>query len=68
MAKSGEGIITNKEKNQVFQERVEPCHLSSSLYYGGQDIYSNSSSTQTSGSYPVVSLDYIHEQIISMIT
>lgn len=65
MGKSGVGassIIPNKDKNQIFQEeRVEPCHLSSSLYYGGQDIYSNSSSTQTSGSYPVVSLNqFIH--------
>lgn len=67
MGKSGVGassIIPNKDKNQIFQEeRVEPCHLSSSLYYGGQDIYSNSSSTQTSGSYPVVSLNqFIHAQ------
>lgn len=61
MGKSGVGassIIPNKDKNQIFQEeRVEPCHLSSSLYYGGQDIYSNSSSTQTSGSYPVFKKD-----------
>ncbi|KAG2670060.1 hypothetical protein I3843_14G065000 [Carya illinoinensis] len=31
---------TNKDRSSIFQERVEPCHLSSSLYYGGQDIYS----------------------------
>ncbi|KAJ9548023.1 hypothetical protein OSB04_020566 [Centaurea solstitialis] len=23
------------------QERSQPCHLSSSIYYGGQDIYTN---------------------------
>lgn len=60
--KSGESascIIPNKDKNQIFQERVEPCHLSSSLYYGGQDIYSNCSSTQTSASYPAVSHYYL---------
>ncbi|EOY33903.1 Uncharacterized protein TCM_041741 isoform 1 [Theobroma cacao] len=50
--------IPNKERNSVFQEeRAEPCHLSSSLYYGGQDIYSRSSSTQTSTSYPIFKKD-----------
>ncbi|XP_022731904.1 uncharacterized protein LOC111286283 isoform X2 [Durio zibethinus] len=50
--------IPNKERNSVFQEeRVEPCHLSSSLYYGGQDIYSHSSSSQTSTSYPIFKKD-----------
>ncbi|XP_059430524.1 uncharacterized protein LOC132164117 [Corylus avellana] len=45
--------IPNKDRSSIFQEeRVEPCHLSSSLYYGGQDIYSQSPSTQTSG-YPL---------------
>lgn len=50
--------IPNKDRTSVFQEeRVEPCHLSSSLYYGGQDIYSRSSSTQTSTSYPIFKKD-----------
>ncbi|GLT66987.1 hypothetical protein SLA2020_393240 [Shorea laevis] len=45
----------NKERNSIYQEeRVEPCHLSSSLYYGGQDIYSHSTSTQTTASYPIL--------------
>ncbi|CAN8253283.1 unnamed protein product [Cochlearia groenlandica] len=26
---------------------VEPCHLSSSLYYGGQDVYSRPTTNQT---------------------
>ncbi|KAK8679833.1 hypothetical protein V6N13_145266 [Hibiscus sabdariffa] len=39
------------------EERVEPCHLSSSLYYGGQDLYSHSSSGQTSTPYPVFKKD-----------
>ncbi|CAN8241944.1 unnamed protein product [Cochlearia groenlandica] len=26
---------------------VEPCHLSSSLYYGGQDVYSRPTTRQT---------------------
>ncbi|XVF68855.1 hypothetical protein PTKIN_Ptkin11bG0034800 [Pterospermum kingtungense] len=50
--------ISNKDRNSFFhEERVEPCHLSSSLYYGGQDIYSGSSSTQTSTSYPIFKKD-----------
>ncbi|KAI9194851.1 hypothetical protein LWI28_009653 [Acer negundo] len=48
-----------KDKNYMFQEeRAEPCHLSSSLYYGGQDIYSNSSSIRSApGSYPIFKKD-----------
>ncbi|XVF05432.1 hypothetical protein REPUB_Repub05bG0171800 [Reevesia pubescens] len=50
--------ITSKDRNSVFQEeRVQPCHLSSSLYYGGQDIYSHSSNSQTSTSYPIFKKD-----------
>ncbi|KAJ6699532.1 PLANT/T7H20-70 PROTEIN [Salix purpurea] len=30
----------NKDMSSIYQEqRVQPCHLSSSIYYGGQDIY-----------------------------
>ncbi|XVE79509.1 hypothetical protein DITRI_Ditri14bG0064600 [Diplodiscus trichospermus] len=57
-AESATYNIPNKDRNSVFhEERVEPCHLSSSLYYGGQDIYSHSSSTQTSTSYPIFKKD-----------
>ncbi|CAK7331396.1 unnamed protein product [Dovyalis caffra] len=50
--------MPNKDRNSVFQEeRVEPCHLSSSLYYGGQDNYSQSPSTQLAGSHPVFKKD-----------
>jgi hypothetical protein len=49
--------MPDKDRNSVIQEeRVEPCHLSSSLYYGGQENYSQSPSTQMAGSYPIVSL------------
>lgn len=59
---SGEGtrysMMPNKDRSSVLQEeRVEPCHLSSSLYYGGQDVYSQSPSTQTSASYPIFKKD-----------
>ncbi|XP_060215500.1 uncharacterized protein LOC132642264 [Lycium barbarum] len=35
------GDISNKDKNSTFyqNETTEPCHLSSSIYYGGQDVY-----------------------------
>ncbi|XP_043718443.1 uncharacterized protein LOC122666308 [Telopea speciosissima] len=50
---------TNKDNGSIYQdESVGHCLLSSSLYYGGQDIYSNSSSTRpSSGSNPVYKED-----------
>lgn len=53
--KNGEGVNNSKkDRNSIFQEgRVEPCQLSSSIYYGGQESYSHSPSTQTTGSYPI---------------
>lgn len=39
------------------QERVEPCHLSSSIYYGGQDIFSRHPSSHSSDSYPTFKKD-----------
>ncbi|GMH30065.1 hypothetical protein Nepgr_031908 [Nepenthes gracilis] len=32
------------------EERVRPCHFSSSIYYGGQDVYANPPSTQSTSS------------------
>lgn len=47
---------SSKEKSSIFQERAEPCPLSSSLYYGGQeDMYMKSSNPQTLASRPDVS-------------
>ncbi|PSS09852.1 Ribosomal RNA-processing protein [Actinidia chinensis var. chinensis] len=41
---------TNEDKSQFYQEqRVQPCHLSSSIYYGGQDVYSPPKKAQDSG-------------------
>ncbi|GAB4860071.1 hypothetical protein Ancab_011549 [Ancistrocladus abbreviatus] len=49
----------NKEKSSAFpEERVEPCYLSSSLYYGGQEMYPQSSTSQKSGSYPTYKKDF----------
>lgn len=48
--------ISNKGRHSIFQERAEPCPLSSSIYYGGlEDMYIQSSSAQISQSYPNVS-------------
>ncbi|KAK9280542.1 hypothetical protein L1049_014234 [Liquidambar formosana] len=50
--------MPNKDRSSIFQgQRAEPCHLSSSLYYGGQDIYSHSPSPPTSESYPIFKKD-----------
>lgn len=41
--------MPNRDMSSIYQEqRVQPCHLSSSIYYGGQDIYSHPQSTQSS--------------------
>ncbi|OIT35912.1 PREDICTED: uncharacterized protein LOC109242752 [Nicotiana attenuata] len=39
----------NKQTNSFYQnEKVQPCHLSSSIYYGGQDVYSFPQNNQNS--------------------
>ncbi|XP_077222831.1 uncharacterized protein LOC143856484 isoform X2 [Tasmannia lanceolata] len=41
--------IPYKDRSSVFQDdTVQPCFFSSSIYYGGQDIYSRSPTTQDS--------------------
>ncbi|XP_058109393.1 uncharacterized protein LOC131252733 isoform X2 [Magnolia sinica] len=50
--------IPNKDGRSVFvDETVEPCFLSSSLYYGGRDMYSHSPSTRTSGTPSIFKKD-----------
>ncbi|XP_021833672.1 uncharacterized protein LOC110773461 isoform X1 [Prunus avium] len=50
--------LPNKDCSSVLpEERAEPCYLSSSLYYGGQEVYSQSPSTHASGSYPIFKKD-----------
>ncbi|XP_039063878.1 uncharacterized protein LOC120208763 [Hibiscus syriacus] len=48
---SGENPNTvNRDTSSRYQEqRIQPCNLSSSIYYGGQDIYSLPHSSQGSG-------------------
>lgn len=44
--------IANRDVSFIYQEyqeqRVQPCHLSSSIYYGGQDVYSHSQNSEAS--------------------
>nr|GEX28316.1 hypothetical protein [Tanacetum cinerariifolium] len=49
---SANSSLMNMERRSIFQERVEPSPLGSSLYYGGQeDMYVCSSSNSTSQPY-----------------
>ncbi|KAL5550223.1 hypothetical protein UlMin_000399 [Ulmus minor] len=42
-------ILQGKDKSSIYQDqRVQPCHLSSSIYYGGPDIYAPPQSAQDS--------------------
>ncbi|XAR71976.1 hypothetical protein NMG60_11018443 [Bertholletia excelsa] len=41
MGHRGKGEGGSKDKSSIYQsETVEPCYLSSSIYYGGQEVYS----------------------------
>ncbi|CAK9141597.1 unnamed protein product, partial [Ilex paraguariensis] len=43
------GGIPCKDKSSIYQNgTVEPCYFSSSIYYGGQEVYSSNSQTATS--------------------
>ncbi|XP_028796558.1 uncharacterized protein LOC114752006 [Neltuma alba] len=47
-----------KDMSSIYQEqRVQPCHLSSSIYYGGQDIYSHPQKTENAGLNPLYKKD-----------
>ncbi|OIW01220.1 hypothetical protein TanjilG_10381 [Lupinus angustifolius] len=51
--KCNDGETTSTERKDLssiyHEQRVQPCHLSSSIYYGGQDIYSQPQNTHNSG-------------------
>ncbi|XP_050215142.1 uncharacterized protein LOC126666190 isoform X2 [Mercurialis annua] len=53
----GEGQnVQGRDTNSFYQDqKMQPCHLSSSIYYGGQDIYHPRSSQ--SSSHPVLKKD-----------
>ncbi|KAI9085387.1 hypothetical protein K1719_032643 [Acacia pycnantha] len=41
---------SNKDMSSIYQEqRVQPCRLSSSIYYGGQDVYSHPQKIENAG-------------------
>ncbi|XP_047335413.1 uncharacterized protein LOC124938937 [Impatiens glandulifera] len=43
-------VPLNEDGTPLYGEKVHPCHYSSSIYYGGQDVYSNPKSNQSSSS------------------
>ncbi|KAI3750116.1 hypothetical protein L2E82_20741 [Cichorium intybus] len=56
-ANANSGVV-NMDKRSIFQERIEPYPLSSSIYYGGQeDMYIRSSNDLTSKSCTKVEED-----------
>ncbi|KAI4368872.1 hypothetical protein MLD38_017380 [Melastoma candidum] len=60
--RSENGSCNKSKDGSVFlEERTEPCHLSSSLYYGGQDVYSQSSGNQATGSCPMSKKDRVED-------
>ncbi|KAI3423303.1 uncharacterized protein J3R85_011151 [Psidium guajava] len=56
---SGGGqTMWSRDMGTSYQEqRVQPCHLSSSIFYGGQENYCHPSSTQGSGLNPALKKD-----------
>ncbi|CAN0926465.1 hypothetical protein LINGRAHAP2_LOCUS35357 [Linum grandiflorum] len=60
--RSNEGESQNnsyRDMNSIYQEqRVQPCHLSSSIYYGGQDnVYHHPQSNQNTTTYSTFKKD-----------
>ncbi|XP_038882075.1 uncharacterized protein LOC120073353 isoform X1 [Benincasa hispida] len=47
--------MKNKDMSSIYQDqRAQPCHLSSSIYYGGQDVYThpqNSYNSEVNSAY-----------------
>uniref|UniRef100_M0ZQ10 Uncharacterized protein n=1 Tax=Solanum tuberosum TaxID=4113 RepID=M0ZQ10_SOLTU len=53
---SSQQAAQNKQPSSFYQnEKVQPCHLSSSIYYGGQDVYSFPQNNNQSSTYTTVS-------------
>nr|XP_043637590.1 uncharacterized protein LOC122608560 [Erigeron canadensis] len=50
--------VMNTDRRSILQERIEPCPLSSSIYYGGQeDMYIHASKDLTSKLYTKFSVE-----------
>ncbi|KAJ8753806.1 hypothetical protein K2173_000060 [Erythroxylum novogranatense] len=60
-SKSNEGEIQStpgRDTSYIYQDqRLQPCHLSSSIYYGGQDIYNHPQNKQSSSMNAVFKKD-----------
>ncbi|KAK9290649.1 hypothetical protein L1049_008822 [Liquidambar formosana] len=51
--------VANRDMGFIYQEEraQQPCHYSSSIYYGGQDIYAHPQNSQSSGLHSSVKKD-----------
>ncbi|KAH0632249.1 hypothetical protein KY285_037480 [Solanum tuberosum] len=62
---SSQQAAQNKQPSSFYQnEKVQPCHLSSSIYYGGQDVYSFPQNNNQSSTYTTRSSTKIMEKMI----
>lgn len=49
--------MKNKDMSSIYQDQsAQPCHLSSSIYYGGQDVYTHPQNSYNSGANSAVSI------------
>ncbi|XP_010558345.1 PREDICTED: uncharacterized protein LOC104827030 [Tarenaya hassleriana] len=54
--------LANEGMGSIYQEqRVQPCHLSSSIYYGGQDDYAQPQSVSDSSMYSTYKKDGVED-------
>ncbi|XP_047336872.1 uncharacterized protein LOC124940401 [Impatiens glandulifera] len=44
-------VPLNEDRTPLYGEEGHPCHYSSSIYYGGPDLYSNPKNNQSSSVY-----------------
>ncbi|KAL3839473.1 hypothetical protein ACJIZ3_024064 [Penstemon smallii] len=49
---------TSKDMDSYYQEEnVQPCHYSSSIYYGGQDVYTRPNNAHNPAGFPTFNKD-----------
>ncbi|PPR97159.1 hypothetical protein GOBAR_AA23512 [Gossypium barbadense] len=61
-SKGHEGENQNMGNRNIYEEeRVEPCHLSSSIYYGGQDVCFDPKSREDSELNSVFNKDLVED-------
>lgn len=50
------GSMNTKDRTSCHDETLEPCNFSSSIHYGGQEVYS--SDTQSKNTHSAVSIPF----------